>query len=241
MKSFIKTIVIVLGVLAVLFSCTPPEPETSSELYVAIDVTASAENKQHSLNLTSEKIITLLSLDDKPMSSAKYSHSLLTELSLNQEFSEELVSVESSEYNPYRRKAQIKTFISKIGTALKDVENAEYDRPSSNIFLALSEIINKVGKRQADKQVVIINSDILDNSYMFSAYNKEHLEKVESSSEFLRNILEQYAPILPIPGMKVIIVYQPNISTDYAFRLISKQYKAYLESKGATVEIVANL
>jgi hypothetical protein len=241
MKTPIKITFIVLGTLGVLFSCTPSEPPTSSELYFAKDVTASAENKNRHLKLSPEKLISLLDLDSHPMALARYSHSLLTEVSLNEEFSEELKSIIPSEYNPYRRNAQIKAFTSKIGTALKNLENAEYDRPSSNIFLTLSEIINKVAKRNATRQVVIVQSDVLDNSYMFSAYNKAHLKKVENSPEFISKILEQYAPIQSIPRMKIIIVYQPSIKTDYIFRLISKQYKAYLESKGATVEIVANL
>ena len=235
----IITFIIVCGLGIIFFSCTSPEPTASSEIYYAKDVTASAESN-HSLDLNAEKIISFLGLDDRPMSSARYSHSLLTELSLNQEFSTELEAITLAKFNPYRRKAQIKKFTSTIQTSLEDLASAKYDRPSSNIFVTLSDFINKVAKNGADRQVIIIQSDMLNHSRIFSAYNKKQLEKVEKTPDFLVGLLEQHAKIIhSLEKMKIIIVFQPsNTQTDFAFRIIAKQYIQYLESKNIqSVEI----
>ena len=100
-----------------------------------------------------------------------------------------------------------------------------------------------MAESNADKQLVIIQSDMLDNSFIFSAYDKGKMAQLEKSPDFLAKLLDQHAPITvqSLDKMKVLIVYQPNASTDYTFRIISERYKAYLQNKGATVEIVANL
>jgi len=242
-----KTKVVVLSIILVgigflVVSCTPSEPPTSSEIYLVVDVTASAENKNHPLNLTAEKLTHLFELDTKPKSGVKYSQSIISEVHLNQEFSDELEPVNPAKYNKYKRLPKIKKFVGKVENAVKELENSEYDRESSNIFIALSNIINKVAKNDADRQLVIIQSDMLDNSFMFSAYDKGQMKKVAESPTYLTELLEQHSPITQsLQKMRVIIVNQPNAKTDYAFRLISERYKAYLQSKGATVEIVANL
>lgn len=238
---YLKTITF-LSVCVFFFSCAPNEPITSSEVYLLVDVTASAENKNHPLNLTTEKITRLFELDTKPKSGVKYSQSIISEVHLNQEFSDDLEPANPKKFNPYRRKAKVKKFVTKVESAIKNLENSNYDRESSNIFIALANTMNKVAGNDADNQLVIIQSDMLDNSFLFSAYDKQQMKNLEKSPEFLTQILEQHSPVtMSLQKMKVVIVYQPNAQTDYAFRLISERYKAYLESKGATVKIVANL
>jgi hypothetical protein len=238
----LKILIILIGIGFLLVSCTPSKPATSNEAYLVIDVTASAENKNHPLNLTTDKIIQLFELDTKPMASVKYSQSIISDVHLNQVFTTELASANSANFNKYRRKNTIKKFVTKVANAIDELENSAYDRQSSNIFIPLANLINSVAKNDGDNQLVIIQSDMLNNSREFSSYNKKHLQQLEKSPEFLTEILEKYAPVtMSLGKMKIIIVYQPNAKTDYIFRLISEQYKAYLESKGATVEIAANL
>jgi hypothetical protein len=243
MKAKIIILSILFGTGFLMVSCTPSEPPTSSEIYIVVDVTASAENKNHPLNLNAEKITRLFEFDTKPKASAKYSQSIISEVHLNQEFSEELESANPAKFNPYRRKATVKNFVVKVENAVKDLENTKYDRESSNIFIALANIINKVAKNDKDRQLVIIQSDMLDNSFMFSAYNKQQMEKVENSPEFLTEILEKHTPITQsLKKMRVVILYQPNAQTDFSFRLLTQRYKDYLLSKGVkSVEIMANL
>lgn len=239
-NNIVFSIILCVGFLMV--SCTPSEPPKSNEIYLVVDVTASAENKNHSLNLNAEKITQLFELDTKPKASVKYSQSIISEVHLNQEFSVELESANPANFNKYKRRSKTNKFVEKVVGAVKKLENVEYDRKSSNIFIALSNIINKVSINDSDNQLVIINSDMLDNSFIFSAYDKGQIKKLGNSTNYLSELLEQHAPItMSLHKMKVMIVYQPNSQTDFAFRLLSERYKAYLKSKGATVEIVANL
>jgi hypothetical protein len=237
MKTVIKVFLILLMV-----SCTPSETPHSTEFYRVLDVTASAKTKTHSLNVNVDKIRHLFELDTKPKSSVRYSQSIISEVHLNEVFSLELEGANSGKYNKYKRLAKIKKFVSQVEQASTALENIPFDRESSNIFIALANIINKVAQNNADTQVVLIQSDMLDNSFMFSAYDKNQMKQLQKSSNFLSDILNKFSPItMSLSKMKVVIVYQPNTQTDFAFRLISQRYKAYLENKGATVEIVANL
>lgn len=238
-----QILVLILSVSLSFFSCTSSEiSPTSNETYLVVDVTASAENKNHPLNLTTDKITRLFELDIKPMASVKYSQSIISEVHLNHVFSLKLEGVNSANFHKYKRKNKMRKFVKNVANAIKELENSEYDRASSSIFLALNTIINKVAKNDADKQLIICQSDMLDNSFLFSAYDKNQIKQLQKSPEFLSQFLEKQTPItMSLQKMKVIIVHQPNAQTDYVFRLIARQYKKYLQSKGATVEIVANV
>lgn len=238
-----KTIKFLTIIILLIFSaCSTPKTPTTNEVYVLVDVTASADNKNHSLNLDKQKIMQLCGLNKDPMSAVKYSHSLITEVHLNQEFRENLKPANPSDYNKYKRLAKIKKFVTKIESAVTKLENSEYDRASSNIFIAIANTINKVIKNDADKQLVIIQSDMLDNSYLFSAYDSGQMARLKKSPKFLIDILGKETPITEnLDKMKIIIVHQPNAQTDYSFRLIANIYKKYLQDKGASVQIVGNL
>jgi len=134
-------------------------------------------------------------------------------------------------------------YLQSINEGIAQLKNVAFDRPTSNLFININATINEVAKNNADKQRVVISSDLLDNSPLFSAYSKNQMRELKKSPDFLINILEQHAPITQsLDKMDVIIVYQPNSRTDESFRLISSVFKNYLISKGANaVQIQANL
>ncbi|QMU65526.1 MAG: hypothetical protein GKR88_15370 [Flavobacteriaceae bacterium] len=243
-----KTIIRILFVVcvAILFvACTPSETPPTSEIYNLVDVTGSHQSQP--VHLTADKLMRLSGLDSEPKSGVTYTQSLITEVHLNQELPIALVPASPSKYNKYKRRAKVKRFVAQVMQAIEDVQQADYDRESSTIFLNVNNTITKVANNNADQQLVIIQSDMLNNSREFSAYNRQDMKKLVQSPNYLAELLEQYAPItatsLSLQKMKVIIVFQPtDTQTDYAFRLISQRFKDYLLSKGMqSVEVVANL
>ena len=226
----------------IIFSCTPKlEKSNSREYFFALDVTASAE-KNHPLNLDEKRITRLLDLDSDPNAHVRYSQSLLTETSLNFKTSFELSPINPEKFHKYRRNAKVKKFTANVINALTELEQATYDRATSNIFLALSKIINTIAKNDMDEQHLYVISDILDNSFLFSAYDKNQMKKLQKSPDYLAEILNKHAPIdYSLDKMKITIIHQANAKTDYLFHIVSNAYKTYLQSKGSTVEIVANL
>jgi hypothetical protein len=227
--------------LLTISSCTEPKPSKSVEIFTVFDVTASAQNNQ-SFDLDTDKIIRLFGLDEDPKISATYLQSLITDVSQNFQFSAKLSPINPSKYNKYKRLGKIKKFSAKIKEALSRLENTEFERNSSNIFLSLSKIINQVAKSGADEQIIIIQSDMLNHSPLFSAYNSRQMRKLKNNPEMLVEILEKGAPIIESLNMHIYIINQPlDATSDRAFQLISNIYKDYLISKGCTVDIVANL
>ena len=242
MKTIYKTIVL-LSLCVVIFSCRQEKPTKSTEIYLLLDVTASAENS-NKLNINAQKVANISGLNDNEKTlQLTYSHSTLSEVFINGVFSRTLMPAKQKGYNKFRRRNAIKEYLKSIDEEIAKLNSVEFDRPNSNLFVNINSTINKVAKNNADNQLVLIQSDLLDNSSLFSAYDSEQMLKLKKSPAFLINILEQHAPInQSLDKMDVIIVYQPIAKTDEAYRLISSIFKDYLISKNAkSVQIVANL
>ena len=58
----------------------------------------------------------------------------------------------------------------------------------------------------------------------------------------IKNYFEALAPLKNLTGIKVYLIYQPkNNQADELYQMIAGLYKTLLVSKGATVEITANI
>ena len=60
--------------------------------------------------------------------------------------------------------------------------------------------------------------------------------------ETIETIFEKKAVLPSLVGIEVYLIYQPTTAeNDATYRVVSEFYKTLLESKGATVNISANL
>jgi hypothetical protein len=66
--------------------------------------------------------------------------------------------------------------------------------------------------------------------------------KIENKPQSLEQVLDKETPIFSrLDNMTIYIINQPKSNSDKDFYIISNIYKNWLESKGAKVEIMANL
>ncbi|MFC2110418.1 hypothetical protein ACFLSU_07610 [Bacteroidota bacterium] len=220
------------------------EPKTTNSVafYYLKDVTFSAGNENHSIDLNTEKLTRLFGLDLDPMASAEYYQSLITEVHLNQTSSAKLASANPDNYNKFKRQNKIKKFLEKINEAIQEYKHVEYGRSHSSIFVPVAHTINKLAKTKANEQILVIQSDLFENTFILSKYDKSQMDKIESQPQSLEEILDKETPIHGrLDMMTIYIINQPQSDTDKDFYIISNIYKNWLESKGAKVEIMANL
>lgn len=227
------------------FTVSDSKSDPTSEfilVYSLIDVTASAKNQEHGMNLTTKQLRRLFDLDSNPKKKVSYYQSLITETHLNKVFSAHLPSASPNGYNKFKRAHKIKMFMSEIDTALQELNHVKYGRQTSSIFIPVAQTINKIARTNADKQVLLLNSDLFENTFILSKYDKAQMKKIANAPKSLEEILDRETPVNHrLDKMTIYIVHQPDIETDEDFYIISQIYKNWLEQKGAHVEITANL
>ncbi len=241
MKTSFLTYLILFGLL--LSGCqSSPQSTNSTAIYNLVDITASAEkNKQH-LSLNAAQLIPLFNLENDPMSSAVYYQSYITETHLNTVESVKLEASDPINYNKFKRKNKIKHFFSEVNAVLKTLEDADYGRNASSIYIPIANTINRLSKTRANRQILLINSDLFENTFILSKYNSSQMERIRQDPNYLAQVLDKETPIHGrLERMDIYILHQPESGTDEDFYLISHAYKRWLESKGATVIISANL
>lgn len=229
--------------LLLIVACNSKDiPSKSVAFYFLKDVTASAGNENHSLDLNSDKLTRLFGLDSDPLVQAEYFQSLITEVHLNKEYSAILPPADLDNFNKFKRKNAIKKFLSKIDIANQDLQNAKFGRPQSSIFLPVAKTINKLAKTKANKQILVVQTDLFENTFILSKYDKSQMNKIENKPQSLEQVLDKETPIFSrLDNMTIYIINQPKTDTDKDFYIISNIYKNWLESKGAKVSIMANL
>lgn len=244
MKINVKLSVLFLSCFFVITSCNQESKKqtNSTAIFYLKDVTASARNTKNSLNLSATKLMNLADFDINSKASITYSQSVITEVHLNQVFSAKLPAANQDNFNKFKRKNQVKKFLERVDTALNDLENVKKGRTSSSIFIPIGKTINRLAQTKTNKQILILNTDLFENTFILSKYDASQMKKIEDFPKFLHEILDKETPIDgKLDKMTIYIVNQPSSDTDKDFYIISNMYKDWLESKGASVEIRASI
>lgn len=244
MNTFIKLFASFLTCLLFVTSCSENNRQSASSttIFYLKDVTASAKNTENSLTLNATKLMDLVGFDSNSKASVTYAHSIISEVHLNQVFSATIPTANLDNFNKFKRKNQVKKFLTKVDTGLKDLEQVQKGRTSSSIFIPVGKIINRLAQTKTNKQVLILHTDLFENTFILSKYDPSQMKKIEDFPKFLHQILDKETPIVGrLDKMTIYIINQPSSDTDKDFYIISNMYKDWLESKGATVEIRASL
>lgn len=244
MKTFTKLFLPFLICSFFTTSCSEnnKQPASSTSIFYLKDVTASAKNTKNSLTLNAAKLMDLVGFDSNSKASVTYAHSIISEVHLNQVFSATIPTANLDNYNKFKRKNQVKKFLTKVDKGLKDLSQVQQGRTSSSIFIPVGKIINRLAKTKTNKQVLILYTDLFENTFILSKYDPSQMKKIEDFPKFLHDILDKETPIVgKLDKMTIYIVNQPSSDTDKDFYIISNIYKDWLTSKGARVEIRASL
>lgn len=144
--------------------------------------------------------------------------------------------------NKYRRQNAIKAFSNKIDTIITASENITPCKDNSAIYNPIAKELNRKSSSDASTKIMLIYSDLMENTDKMSFYNKSVLNSIKKEPEKMRQYFEFQTKLNNLNGIKIYIIYQPrNTEEDNAFGIVSGFYKQLFESKGAVVEITANL
>ena len=216
-------------------SCNPKP--ISQDISIVLDLTSA--NFSH-ISLNDFKKKSIISKDVNNSEAVRIQG--ITEFGFNEVKSFMLDSVSSALLsNDYERKHEIKKYYSNIDSELLELSKNKKERVGSVIFKIISEELNILSKSKADKRMLVINTDLMEKSFI-DFYDQEIFNELVNQPKHIQNLLIEKYPLNKLNGIEIYILYKPIDKMDSErFEIVSDFYKMLLESYGANVFIGSNL
>lgn len=208
-----------------------------SEVTVFIDKT-DVQKEQLKVN----DIVSLLDIDTHIWQRNKVELQTLSNFQYNNVQENELPFAFFLVSNPKKRKKEIQQFKTELDSALQSIYAIDSGRTRSSIYEPIVRTLNTVSHSKAHKTILIVQSDLQENTQTFSVYRESDYLLLQKHRE---QIIERFTKLLAlqdIQGIVVYLIYQPKSDADNdRFILMANLFKEILEQKGAIVHIGSNV
>lgn len=194
------------------------------------------------LKADTEGVKKMLSIEDDRWGGYHFRLLIISEIDYTEAYEADIKPVCEAQANAYERKRKIATFNKKVEDILLKDEKKPYNKQESSIYLPLVVEMKRLMSRNAGRRVLIAYTDLIEKSSVMNWYNKKQLKTLEENPDSTAKMLQKQAEIPDLSGLEIHFIYQPvSIEENNRYRIISNFYKGLLESKGAAVEIQANI
>lgn len=213
-----------------LFSCNQAEPERTKAL-VAVDVTDS---------FTVEKLPTGpgfleaigFSLEAANAQSLECGFTVLSDVSANKV---EYLSIDltDTDENKFNRIARGKKFSEELEHLISGYGQLTKGKQRSCLYRPICHLLNELQESNADHKVLIVFSDLLENSDIINLYQPEYLTRATFNDSWVKSRFDQKVPFPRCDGVDVIVACQPNVQNDRLILKIQALYRSFFEEHGA--------
>ena len=237
MKKFILTTMIISAMI-LLASCVSAPAPTVTRVAVLKDIT-----QKHLAVPDATEVISLFDFTgDNKWNGADFEFGDLSDVSYNKFSEAKINTADMWLSNELDRDKEIKGFKEKISKIITLAGNDTIGRRNSSIYLPIARKLNELAQSKAQRKILLIYSDLMENTIGVSLYNKKTLEILQTNPETIEKQFEQLQALQNLAGVEVYFIYQPTDSeSDKVFTLVSAIYKRLLEDRGATTKISANI
>lgn len=234
MKIFLSVFLAVIAI--VMVSCMTNDTSIT-EVLVIKDITDRQLSQPNP-----DDIFKQFGLDDDQWNGAEFRFVDITDVSYNKAYEASIKPENVWLGNEFDRKKKVKNFKAEITQILSDSANEAIGKDNSSIYLPLARELNKLSQNSSHRKIVMIFSDLMENTAELSFYQENTLKQLEENPDTIRNFYETQLPLKNLNGIIIYLIYQPqDIRADQEYKIVSGFYKKLLETKGATVEIAANI
>lgn len=144
--------------------------------------------------------------------------------------------------NIYERKKLANEFLEKMKNAIEESNGMVSGKKRSYIYVSMIAELNHLVKIQAENRVLLVYSDLNEYSSVVNFYSKKHFSLLQQHPENVVELFKAETLIPDLTGITIYFIYQPHNSEEgERFSLISKFFKQLFESRGAKIQITANL
>ena len=237
MKTTLIILITLLSIAVILTACTN-KSHTTTHIVGLWDITDKSIPRPDAKEITK-----FYGFEKDKWNGGSFRFSAITQVSLNPSEYQDVRGANQLLSNEFKREEEIKLFEKGVADIIDRAEQAKTGQNNSSIYLPIASELNQLAKSEADsRKILLIYSDLMENTEQFSFYRKKDLSLLVTSPESLAKQLENIQPLDELSGIEVYFIYQPSDSkSDTLFQLVSGFYKKLLEQKGAKVFISANL
>ena len=229
------SIILMISVLGILLACAPKTPKTT-EIVVLQDITDTYLTRPNS-----EELFSLFNFEDK-WSGADLKLTDITDVSYNTTTEVKLFAVNEWLSNELDRDKEIEKFKSDVKAVITQYGNDKAGKSHSSIYLPLARALNQLSDNKNQRKVLIVYSDLMENTNDLSFYRAKDLNQLKTQPEQIQEQFEKLLPLKSLSGIEVYFINQPmGDKSDQDFETISKFYRTLLEAKGAKVNVSANI
>ncbi len=241
--NYLKITLFFFVVIFILNSCSE-EKATTTNICVLIDVTDERFRDEHFIDENVPKLLTLMKLDKETggYSGGEVKLSLINEVS---DSKSKTVKIETAQTglmgeNPLNRRDQVQKFYGSLEDAFsKLLENANWGTDASKIYQKVARELIKMKSTDADKKYLIVYSDMLENSQLFTFYGanwKNNINKLIENPESSLEMLSEKGPALPdLSEFTIYIITTRTAENDEKINLTEQLWMALFEYQGAKV------
>lgn len=236
-----------LALVVLVFACRHHDASTQESIAISaiVDITDS-----HQVKPDAQTILTLCGLGNQKKKAVFFRLLPGTDKVLNPVVAihlpdERTTDRENKQEIPHHRERVIKKFYGDVRKAIADF-NAGHAQDTilshSECFAAIASELTIMKKYQATENVLLLYSDLAENSGIFNAYSPHGSSLLQSNPNAVIRIFEQ-TKLLPdsLQGFRIIARYNPRSrEDDIRFRKMAAVYTKLFETRGVTFTIEAN-
>ncbi|MFA6089451.1 MAG: hypothetical protein WC755_06310 [Candidatus Woesearchaeota archaeon] len=234
MKTIIIIIVLLTATILIAVN-TVPNPNIT-EVIVLRDIT-----DNHLAQPNTNEILSLFGLENK-WNGGIFHFTTITDVSYNQT---EIIKLEPrNEWLTFEldRDKEVKKFKNDISEIFTNSEKDIIGKKSTSVYAPTVNELNKLSKSKAQNRILLLYTNLMENNSNISFYDNGTLSKLKTNPDSIQKYFESQVPLQKLNGIKIIMIYKPSDEKeDEDYKIVSEFYKRLFESKGAEVEIVANI
>lgn len=147
---------------------------------------------------------------------------------------------EPNQTTEQQRKVAVKQFL-KETEAIMGQELTLGSKEQSHLYFGIAEELNQLSRSQALQKVVVISSNLLENTKSFSAYRPQDQKLLQENPDSVIALFNRELPLGDLTGISIYIVYPATVADHELFVAMSTLYETMLSRRGAKVHIARNL
>jgi len=244
-----KQYIFIFILTLLLFSCKKQEVQ-NTQICVLIDVTDEKFRDESFTNENLPHFLKLMKLDSEEglYSGGEIKLSLINEISDSKSKSIRIDPAETGMLgeNPLNRRDEVNRFKNELKQSFTSLLNeANWGTDASKIYQKVTRELIKMKKKKADRYFLIIYSDMLENSELFSFYGQnwqQQIKKMATDPEKTINELAKKGPAMPdLSEIDIYVVPSRNKGNDEMINLSEQFWTTIFEHQGATVSFNSTL
>lgn len=235
MKILISLISIVIVVI-IIIGCNSNNT-TETHVVVIRDITDAQLSQPKSEDITKQ-----FELDNSQWNGAKFRFVDITNVSYNHTLEANITSENQWMGNEFDRQKKVKSFYTEISKILNEAEKEEIGKDNSSVYVPIARELNRLSQSTSQRRTMLIYSDLMENTEEMSLYDTTKLNLLKTNPDLIWKYFNAQVPLQNLDGIKIYLIYQPpDTGKDGQYKIVSEFYKDLFESKGATMEITANI